>query len=359
LGVGLGGVLERAQRGGRPFMLPTLRGTFALLGIGAIHACLIWSGDILVTYAIGAFVMLVLRAIRHGIVRLRHRGAPVAPMKPKSLAILGVSLYSLPMLLILGIGLATTLAPPNASAPSPQVAARVAERAEATTRSIHAYGHGTYAEAVDQRVYDTLEQLAPLPVFILMLLGIFLVGVAILRAGILARPDEHGVALRRMRNWGLPIGFALGAFSIALGTSPPLGVMRLQDAIQMVTHLGSGLILALAYGATMTLAAQGRAGPWLRTWLAPAGRMALTNYLMQSIIGTLVFYHYGLGFWGQIGRAGQVLLVFAVFGLQLLASRWWLSRFQFGPAEWLWRAITYWQVPPMRRTHAVGNQVAA
>jgi len=192
-----------------------------------------------------------------------------------------------------------------------------------------------------------------------MLVGIFLIGVAILRAGILARPDEHGVALRRMRNWGLPIGFALGAYSIMLGTAPPMGMMRLPDAIQMVTHLGSGLILALAYGATMTLAAQGRAGPWLRTWLAPAGRMALTNYLTQSIVGTLLFYHYGLGLWGHVGRAGQVLLVFSVFGLQLLLSRWWLSRFQFGPAEWLWRAITYWQLPPMRRAVIGENHVAA
>src|SRR5690606_14476625 len=87
---------------------------------------------------------------------------------------------------------------------------------------------------------------------------------------------------------------------------------------------------------------------WLRV-VAPAGRMALTNYLLQSVVGTLLFYDYGLGLWGDVSRAGQTLLVFAVFALQVAASHWWLARFRFGPMEWLWRAFTYWQWPVMRR----------
>ncbi|MFA6985331.1 MAG: DUF418 domain-containing protein, partial [Arenimonas sp.] len=78
------------------------------------------------------------------------------------------------------------------------------------------------------------------------------------------------------------------------------------------------------------------------------GRMALTNYLMQSVIGTLFFYGYGLGNWGM-GRAWQVLFVAVVISLQLAWSHWWLARFRYGPMEWLWRAITYWRAPPMRR----------
>ena len=77
--------------------------------------------------------------------------------------------------------------------------------------------------------------------------------------------------------------------------------------------------------------------------------MALTNYLKQSVIGTLVFYGYGLGLWGQVPRSGQVIGVVVVFLLQVLASRWWLERFRYGPLEWAWRAFTYWQVPPLRR----------
>src|SRR3546814_991507 len=85
-------------------------------------------------------------------------------------------------------------------------------------------------------------------------------------------------------------------------------------------------------------------GPGLRRvrcWLAPAGRMALTNYLLQSLVAALVFHGYGLALWGQLGRAAQVALVLAVFAAQLLLSALWLSRYRFGPMEWLWRWLTY------------------
>jgi uncharacterized membrane protein YeiB len=88
--------------------------------------------------------------------------------------------------------------------------------------------------------------------------------------------------------------------------------------------------------------------------LAPLGRMALTNYLTHSVIGTFYFYGYGLGHWGM-GRAMQVLFVAVVITLQVIFCHWWLARFRYGPMEWLWRAITYWQLPPMRREAAVAG----
>ena len=81
--------------------------------------------------------------------------------------------------------------------------------------------------------------------------------------------------------------------------------------------------------------------------LAPAGRMALTNYLAQSVISTFVFYGHGLGQWG-LARSWQVVYVAAVFALQVAFSHWWLARFRYGPMEWLWRAFTYRQIPAMR-----------
>jgi uncharacterized protein len=76
--------------------------------------------------------------------------------------------------------------------------------------------------------------------------------------------------------------------------------------------------------------------------------MALSNYLMQSLIGTLLFYGYGLALWGHVGRAWQAVGVLAVFALQMLGSRWWLARFRFGPVEWVWRCITYGRIVPIR-----------
>lgn len=76
--------------------------------------------------------------------------------------------------------------------------------------------------------------------------------------------------------------------------------------------------------------------------------MALTNYLMQSVIASTVFFGYGLGFWARWGRAELALFVLLVFLLQVVFSHIWLRFFRFGPMEWLWRALTYWTLPSMR-----------
>jgi len=83
------------------------------------------------------------------------------------------------------------------------------------------------------------------------------------------------------------------------------------------------------------------------------GRTALTNYLLQSVIGTLLFYSYGLGLFGQLGPALLLPLTFVIFALQVWASGWWVERFRFGPMEWLWRSLTYGRVLPLGRREAV------
>ena len=94
--------------------------------------------------------------------------------------------------------------------------------------------------------------------------------------------------------------------------------------------------------------------------LAPLGRMALTNYLTVSLLCSLYFYGYAGGNWGM-GRAMQVGFVFAVIALQLVFCHLWLAKFRYGPMEWLWRAITYWHLPPMLRERepALGTGSAA
>ena len=82
--------------------------------------------------------------------------------------------------------------------------------------------------------------------------------------------------------------------------------------------------------------------------LGPLGRMALTNYLAQSLICATYFYGYAMGHWGM-PRARQALFVLVVYAAQIAYSHWWLSRFHYGPMEWLWRGFTYWQMPQFRR----------
>jgi len=82
--------------------------------------------------------------------------------------------------------------------------------------------------------------------------------------------------------------------------------------------------------------------------LAAIGRMALTNYLLMSLIFTTMFFGYGLGFYGQVGPALNVVLTLLIYSFQVALSVWWLRHFRFGPVEWLWRTLTYGQLQSMR-----------
>jgi len=78
--------------------------------------------------------------------------------------------------------------------------------------------------------------------------------------------------------------------------------------------------------------------------------MALSNYLMQSITCTLIFYGYGLGLFGGVGSALGILLTIAIFMVQIPISHWWMKCFNYGPAEWLWRSLTYLKWQPIKRS---------
>lgn len=101
-------------------------------------------------------------------------------------------------------------------------------------------------------------------------------------------------------------------------------------------------------GLMMLLAQRWGSSPWLRP-LACAGQMALTNYLMQTLVCTIIFYGHGLGLFGRVERVQQLEIVVAIWIFQLAFSSLWLSHFRFGPFEWLWRSLTYQHAQPMRR----------
>jgi len=108
-------------------------------------------------------------------------------------------------------------------------------------------------------------------------------------------------------------------------------------------------LLALAYVSALLLLLNPQRAAWL-SGLAATGRMALTNYLVQSIILGFIFYGYGFGMFGRMGSATAACIGVTIYLTQVQLSRLWLGRFQFGPFEWLWRSLTYGRRQPMRRT---------
>jgi uncharacterized protein len=110
----------------------------------------------------------------------------------------------------------------------------------------------------------------------------------------------------------------------------------------------ASLFVVMGHIGTVMLIVKSGAVSWLTKRLAAVGRMALSNYLTHSIVCTTLFYGYGFGLFGDINRTGLAAIVLIIWVFQLLISPIWLRHFRFGPAEWLWRSLTYWKLQPMR-----------
>ncbi|MEJ2750793.1 MAG: DUF418 domain-containing protein, partial [Anaerolineae bacterium] len=166
--------------------------------------------------------------------------------------------------------------------------------------------------------------------------------------------EAHLPLLRRVLWSGLIIGGVLNGlfvWSVYLReTQWPAWIPRQYAVTVMVgTRTIGAPALMLFYAAAIILLARGkRWRPQLES-LAPLGRMALTNYLLQSVICSTIYNGYGLGLYGRTGPTFNLILAVVIYLAQIRFSGWWLERYQFGPMEWLWRSLTYGKKQPMRR----------
>jgi uncharacterized protein len=182
--------------------------------------------------------------------------------------------------------------------------------------------------------------------------GFMLAGMALLKLRVLdaARPAAF---YRGMMACGYSIGLPLAAFGIheEMARHPQLAASfgaKSWCGFQATAMLLASAGVAAGHVGLVMQACRSELAPRLRRALAAAGRMALTNYLGQTLVCVLVFDGWAFGRWGKHGIAAQLVLVGAVWVAQLIASPLWLSRFRFGPMEWLWRSLTYWKRQPMR-----------
>lgn len=199
---------------------------------------------------------------------------------------------------------------------------------------------GTYAEAVKLRA-DRWWKEASGAGWSIFYFVVFLIGLWLVRSGIAVQPSQHPRLLRRLCVCGLTSGLALSVGSaLFLPLTQVTGRNEQAYSLQISLHMLGAFPLALGYLSLVLLAWQTAAGKVFLSWLAPAGRMALTNYLMQSVVCSLVFYGYGLGHWGM-QRGQQAAFCLALFAVQVVLSHLWLRHFRFGPMEWVWRRLTY------------------
>lgn len=312
-----------------------LRRLLVLLAIGVLHGVFIWAGDILTVYALLGFLLLLVG--RGGTTRL---------------LVLAVCAFALQLLMVLGLAGMLEFAAGNPAAAAKMMAGfeqAQAENAALAEMARAAYTAGTYADITAARAKEFAMIFSALPFFGLHVLAMFLFGAWLGRRGHFANPSAH----RRFFLVALVIAVGVGVPLSAWFATNSLGVDNAdfanpRNGWNMLANFIAGPALMIGYVALLVFGMQTRAARVLGV-LAPVGRMALTNYLMQSLVMTLVFYAYGFGMMArEFDAVFMVSVALALYLVQILFSHWWLQRFAFGPVEWLWRVLTYFQLPPMR-----------
>lgn len=157
---------------------------------------------------------------------------------------------------------------------------------------------------------------------------------------------------RKLLFWGAIVGLLGNAIYATLIMDLPRYEPTLELPVAIAAQGVSAPLLMLFYISAICLSALHP--PWGRRLqiLAPVGRMALSNYLLQSIACTLIFYGYGLSLFGKVGAAWRIVLTLGIYLLQIPLSHWWMGRFLYGPAEWVWRSLTYGTRQPVLNRQA-------
>jgi len=335
-GIGFAVQLGRATARGDERLQTYRRRLWVLLLIGLAHLLLLWPGDILAFYALVGLLLVRLRSLSD---RAIFRWVVV-------LLILPVVLWAV---FWLGGGWKAAV-PLTPSLPFYAVGGMLVERLG--IKSIYEVfaspSWGVYLKALWAGIFFRAGDLL-FEWRVCKVLAMFLLGLWVGRHQVFRQLDAYAPVLRRVAFWGLALGLPASLLNAYLhhskeyydGTTPGLSWAGLYA-------LGVGP-LALSYAATFALAWRHAGAQWVLRQLAPLGRMALTCYLSQSLIATFLFSGRGLGWVGTVGPTLLWPLALGIIGVQLLFCRWWLRRFQFGPAEWLWRSLSYGHAQPLRR----------
>jgi uncharacterized protein len=334
---GLGFALQLTRRDDEVAALATYRRRLRILmAIGFAHLVLLWIGDILLFYALMGFVLLRLRGLEdRRLVRwvVLLLLAPVLFALPKvidPMYSLGTPFFIPSFLVAQGFGF---------NLESPTIVTDIFIKGDLLTVM-----KGNLV-GVWFRYGDLLDSGRPFKV-----LAMFLLGLLIGRHRAWEQLDQHAPLLRRVLGLGLLIGLPAcfaQAWVANLPRTESLGGWR--PLVDSALYAVGVVPLALAYAAGFVLLWRQPSWQARLAHLAPTGRMALTNYLMQTLIGITIFYGIGFGFGLRMGATWFPLLALAILMSQTLLSRWWLERFRFGPMEWLWRSLTYRHWQPLRR----------
>lgn len=322
-GLGLCIQLERARATMGAFWPFVVRRLGFLGLLGAVHGIFVWHGDILLTYALAGLMVV-----------------PMIHWSTRRLAIAGGGIFIfLPLLLKL--------------LPVPEhlrFSYWMKQAAWLLQTADGAYGHGSWVEALKWRYWEWGHWVRAVDLSMLTLcLPLFLLGVAFWRSGWLFRLPERLGSVRRVFHATFWPGLLINSVPDSWAGIAYVWATRHRVELPLLIILSLGVVsLAFGYLMGVLVLAQRPTGKRFLAPFAAMGRMALTNYLAQSLLATWIFNGYGLGWWGRVSPSTCVLGGSLIFLAQAALSHWWLARFRFGPMEWLWRCASYARWQPMR-----------
>lgn len=334
-GAGLIIMAQRSEARGRSLMGIYYRRISWLLVFGLLHAFLLWDGDILIPYALCGFVLYPFRRLR-----------------PGTQILLGALVFLSQVILATGLGLLEVrlqqlTGPDNDRGTEEQRQwRRDLEEEIFPSRDIDAEierHHRGYAAQLGKRAEDNLSEETGGFLFWAgpRAGGLMLIGMGLMQLGVFSAERSF-----RFYSTLAVLGYLLGPPLVGYGihdmTTHDFEVLRQYLWSGHFNYVGS-LFVALGHVGIVMLICKAGLLRWLTARLAAVGRMALSNYLMQSILCTTLFEGWGLGLFGKLDRTQLLGVVAAIWLVQLTVSPLWLRYFRFGPMEWLWRSLTYWK----------------
>jgi len=299
-----------------------------LILFGLLHAYFIWEGDILFLYGVCGLCVYPLRKVR-----------------PSRLIVLGL------VVLAVGSGLAVMSGLSSQFWPEESVEGFIRESwqppPESLAEATSAYGGGAYWKQVRFRAPHALAW----QTFVLFFWGIWRAGGLMLIGMALYKLGVFGALRSRKFYAAMVAGAAVGIPVVAYGVRQKFAVdwePFYSFFIGTQYNYWASLLVSGAYIGLVMLVCKANSFRRLTRPFAAAGRMAFSNYIGQSLIGSFIFYGTGLGYYNEISRVGQIVIVAGVCVVQLIVSPIWMKYFRFGPLEWLWRSLTYRQRQPFR-----------
>ena len=304
------------------------RRTFWLLVIGLIHAYLLWYGDILVSYALVGFWVVLMRK-----------------KKPKTLFIVGFVLVLVASLIFLLTGIAIPYMPEEARL---DILEGWLPTTETISREINLYTD-SFSNQFEIRVPDSLAIQTSAFLFFIgwRVSGLMLIGMGLYKLGILSAKRSKLFYIK-ITLIGLILGYSIVGLGLFKNLAHNFSAEYSFFIGSQFNYWGS-ILVSIGYIGLVILLLKSFKKGIVANSLQAVGQTALSNYLIQTIICTFIFYGHGFALYGRVERWQQILIVFGIWTLQLIISPIWIKKFKFGPFEWLWRSLTYWKFQAWRR----------